>query len=139
MRTPSTAIDKGEPLHIYVDPNAKPIVVHRRALVPIHWEEEVYRNIEQDVRLQVLEPVGPNVPLKWCSRMVVAAKSDGKPRRTVDLQHLNRHAVRQTHHVRSPFHLADKVPQRTVKMVTDALNGFHSVHMYPEDRTELNM
>ena len=125
---------KGEPMHLYVDPNAKPIAVHRPALVPIQWEEEVYRNIEQDVRLQVLEPVGPNVPVKWCSRMVVAAKSDGKPRRTVDLQHLNRHAVRQTHHVRSPFHLADKVPQRTVKTVTDTWNGFHSVPMYPEDR-----
>ena len=125
---------KGEPMRLYVDPDAKPVAVHRPAVVPIHWEEEVYRDLERDVRRKVLEPVGPNVPVKWCSRMVVAAKSDGKPRRTVDLQHLNRHAVRQTHHVRSPFHLADKVPQKTIKTVTDAWNGFHSVPMYQEDR-----
>ena len=66
--------------------------------------------------------------------MVVVPKADGSPRRTVDLQHLNRHAVRQTHHVQSPFHLADRVPQDTIKTVTDAWNGYHSVPIHPDDR-----
>lgn len=42
---------------------------------------------------------------------MVTSKADGTPRRTVDLQPQNRHSVRQTHHVPSPFHLADRVPQ----------------------------
>ena len=66
--------------------------------------------------------------------MVVTCKADGTPRRTVDLQPQNRHSVRQTHHVPSPFHLADRVPQHTKKTVTDAWNGYHSVPIFEEDR-----
>ncbi|VDI38983.1 Hypothetical predicted protein [Mytilus galloprovincialis] len=62
-------------------------------------------------------------------------KADGTPRRTVDLQPQNRHSVRQTHHVPSPFHLADRVPQgMKKKTVTDAWNGYHSVPIREEDR-----
>ena len=66
--------------------------------------------------------------------MVVTAKSDGTPRRTVDLQPQNRHSVRQTHHVQSPIHLANKVPQGVKKTVTDAWNGYHSVPIHEDDR-----
>ena len=125
---------KCEPLELHVDPNAKPIAVHKPAVVPIHWQDKVYRDLERDVQIGVLERVNPNTPVTWCSRMVVTAKSDGSPRRTVDLQPQNRHSVRQTHHVQSPFHLAGQVPQRTIKTVTDAWNGYHSVPIREEDR-----
>ncbi len=52
----------GEPLHLYVDPDARPLAVNKPALVPIHWQEQVFRNLEQDVQLGVLEKVGPNTP-----------------------------------------------------------------------------
>ena len=123
-----------EPLRLFVDPNAKPVAVHKPTLVPIHWREKVYLDLERDVRLGVLEKVHPNTPVTWCSRMVITPKSDGTPRRTVDLQPQNRHAVRQTHHVSSPFHLAYRIPQNTVKTVTDAWNGYHSVPIHPDDR-----
>ena len=50
------------------------------------------------------------------------------------MQPQNKHSVRQTHHVPSPFHLADWVPQHTKKTVTDAWNGYHSVPICEEDR-----
>ena len=125
---------KCEPLELHVDPNAKPVAVHKPALVPIHWQEKVFRDLERDVQIGVLERVSPNTPVTWCSRMVVAAKSDGSPRRTVDLQPQNKHSVRQTHHVQSPFHLADRIPQHTKKTVTDAWNGYHSIPIREEDR-----
>ena len=125
---------QGEPMRLHIDPDAKPLAVHKPALVPIHYQEQVFKDLVRDIRLQVLEKVGTNIPTKWCSRMVIAAKADGKPRRTVDFQHLNRHSVRQTHHVQTPFHLADRVPQNTFKTVTDAWNGYHSVPIHPEDR-----
>ena len=124
----------GEPLRLYVDPEAKPLTIHKPALVPVHWQDKVFQDLERDVRLGVLEKVGPNTPVTWCSRMVVTGKADGTPRRTVDLQHLNRHSVRQTHHVQTPFHLADRVPQHTIKTVTDAWNGYHSVPINSDDR-----
>ena len=123
-----------EPLCLFVDPNAKPVAVHKPALVPIHWREKVYQDLERDVRLGVLEKGHPNTPVTWCSRMVTTPKSDGTPRRTVDLQPHNHHAVRQTHYVSSPFHLADRIPQNTVKTVTDTWNGYHSVPIHPDDR-----
>ena len=123
-----------EPLELHVNPDAKPVACHKPALVPIHWQDKVLHDLERDVAIGVLEKVDPNTPVTWCSRMVVAAKADGSPRRTVDLQPLNRQSVRQTHHVPSPFHLADKIPQKTKKTVTDAWNGYHSIPLRKEDR-----
>ena len=76
---------KCEPLRLFLDPNAKPVAVHKPAVVPIHWRDQVYAGLERDVALGVLEKVVPNDPVTWCSRMVVTAKADGTPRRTVDL------------------------------------------------------
>ena len=55
--------------------------------------------------------------------MVTARKKNGKPRRTVDMQVLNKHAVRETHHTQCPFHQATLVPSKTKKTITDACNG----------------
>ena len=124
----------GEPLQLYIDPNAKPTAVHKPAVVPIHWQDKVLADLERDVALGVLEKVGQNTPVTWCSRMVVTAKSDGTPRRTVDLQPQNRNSVRQTHHTSTPFRLAEQIPQNTKKSVTDAWNGYHSVPLCEKDR-----
>ena len=83
---------------LHVDPNAKPVAIHKPALVPIHWQDKVYADLERDDRIRVLEGVGQNTPTTWCSRMVVTSKADGTPCRTVDLRSRNRHSVRQTQH-----------------------------------------
>ncbi|KAK3771727.1 hypothetical protein RRG08_035782 [Elysia crispata] len=66
--------------------------------------------------------------------MVICAKKNGKPRRTVDFQPLNAHAKRETHHTPSPFHQASSVPHGKKKTVLDAWNGYHSVPIRAEDR-----
>ena len=45
----------------------------------------------------------------------------------LDLQPLNGHAVKETHHTQSPFHQARQVPKHTKKTVFDCWNGSHSV------------
>ena len=90
-----------------------------------------------DVALGVLEKVPPNTPVTWCARLVIATKANGTPRRTVDLQALNRASVRQTHHTRSPYHLVRDIPANTKKTVFDAWNGYHSVPVAEEDRDKL--
>ncbi|CAC5409692.1 unnamed protein product [Mytilus coruscus] len=122
-----------EPLQLHVDPNATPVAVHKPALVPIHWQDKVYADLER--------------MFYWCTGTVsqkhtynLVLKDGGNQQRlmalqwTVDLQPQNRHSVRQTHHVPSPFHLADRVPQGMKKTVTDAWNGYHSVPIREEDR-----
>ena len=36
-----------EPLRLFVDPNAKPVAVHKPALVPIYWRGKVYQDLEK--------------------------------------------------------------------------------------------
>ena len=66
--------------------------------------------------------------------MVICPKKDGKPRRTVDFQPLNKYARRETHHTQSPFLQARSVPRDKFKTVFDAWNGYHSVRLDEQDR-----
>ena len=97
---------EGPPLKLMIDPEAKPVAYHTPIPVPIHWQKEVKEGLDQDVRLGVLEPVPIGEKVTWCHRMVICAKKNGKPRRTVDFQPLNKFAARETHHTPSPFHQA---------------------------------
>ena len=121
------------PLRLMVDPTAKPVAYHKPIPVPLHWQDVIKAGIDQDVALGVLEPVPIGEPVTWCHRMVVGAKKDGTPRRTVDMQPLNLHATRETHHTQSPFHQARSVPHNKKKTVFDAWNGYHSVPLHKDD------
>ena len=44
----------------------------------------------------MLEKLPTNTPTTWLSRMVITAKSNGEPRRTVDYEELNKYVQRQT-------------------------------------------
>ena len=124
----------GPPLRLMIDPTATPVAKHKPIPIPIHWQKEVYAGLEQDCRLGVIEPVPVGTPVTWCHRMVVCAKKSGKPRRTVNLQALNDHAIRETHHTESPFHQVRAVPSHTYKSVTDCWNGYHSIPLHEDDR-----
>ena len=93
------------------DPEATPFAYHTPIPVPPQWRADVKVGLDRDVLLGVIEPVPVGEPVTWCHRMVVCAKKDGKPRRTVDFQPLNKHATRETHHTQPPFHQARSVPQ----------------------------
>ena len=124
----------GPPMRIMIDPNTTPFATHKPIPIPIHWQDEIYADLKRDVDLKVIEPVPIGTPTTWCHKMVVVAKKSGKPRRTVDLQPLNKHAIRETHHTESPFHLARAVPPNTLKTVMDAWNGYHSIPLHEQDR-----
>ena len=124
----------GPPLRLMVDPTARPVAYHTPIPVPVHWQDDVKAGLDRDVRLGVIEPVPVGTPVTWCHKMVICPKKSGQPRRTVDLQSINRHAVRETHHTQSPFHQARAVPPQTRKTVFDAWNGYHSIALAEEDR-----
>ena len=121
-------------LRLAIDPSATPVAYHTPIPVPIHWRDEVKAGLDQDVRLGVIEPVPVGEPVSWCHRMVICPKKNGKPRRTVDFQPLNKHAKRETHHTESPFLQARSVPRNMVKTIFDAWNGYHSVPLHEDDR-----
>ncbi len=107
-------------MRLMIDPNATPTVHHSPIPVPLHWQDAVKADLDRDVRLGVLEPVPIGEPVTWCHRMVICAKQNGSPRKTIDFQPLNFHTTRETHHTQSPFHQARSVPQRKKKTVSDA-------------------
>ena len=59
--------------------------------------------------------------------MLVVEKKNGKLRRVVDYQAVNKASLRQTHHTPSPFNLASSVPANMVKTLFDAWNGYHAL------------
>ena len=66
--------------------------------------------------------------------MITPSKKNGEPRRTVDLSDLNKACKRQTHHTKSPYHLASEVPKNLKKTCFDARNGFHSLELETKSR-----
>ena len=124
----------GPPMEIRVDPAARPVVTRRPPNVPVHWQAEVAEQLKRDEALGVIERVPGNTPVTWLHNMVITPKADGTPRRTVDLQPLNRHSVRETHHTVPPVKQARAIPPGTFKTVTDAWNGFHSIEILAADR-----
>eukprot|EP00111_Clytia_hemisphaerica_P020937 TCONS_00061733-protein len=112
----------GPPVEIHLKPNAVPKAVHTPASIPIHWQDQVHKDLLRDEALGVIERVPYGEPVKWCHRMVVTRKHDGSPRRTVDLSPLNKHCQRETFASASPFQSARRVPTNTWKTVNDAWN-----------------
>ena len=66
--------------------------------------------------------------------MVVTAKKNGKPRRTIDLQYLNSQCSRETHHCQSPFIAACQVPPNTKKTILDAVDRYHGTELDAESQ-----
>ena len=125
---------KCKPVHIHLKDGAKPHAIHTPIPVPINWGEEIKASLDKDVENGVLEEVPIGEPVEWCSLMVVVAKKDGRPRRTVDLQELNAQCSRETHHCMSPFKLACQIPKAKIKTVVDATDGYHSIPLDEESR-----
>ena len=125
------------PMPIITDKDAKLVTFHTPIKVSLHWSNQVKKDLDRDVSLGIIEPVPINIPATWCARMVVVAKHDGSPRRTVDFRALNSASWRQTHHTKSPFTLASEVPSHMKKCVLDVWNAYHVVPIKEEDRDKL--
>ena len=117
----------GKPVKLRFKEESKPHAIHTPIPVPRYWKQEVKADLDRDVRLGIIEKVPQGTTTEWCARMVVTPKKTGKPRRTVDLQQLNKATFRETHHTPSPFDLVSTVPTQSRKTVLDAWNGYHSL------------
>ncbi|XP_076036521.1 uncharacterized protein LOC143022265 [Oratosquilla oratoria] len=125
---------EGEPHAIHLLPDAKPYACHTPATVPKHWEAVVKKQLDEDVRKGILEPVPVGEATEWCARMVVVAKKSGQPRRTIDYQKLNAACRRETHHTPTPFDMVSGIPRHTYKTTADAHWGFHQVKLQEASR-----
>ena len=91
-------------------------------------------SLDRDVERGIIAPVPIGTPVEWCSPMVVTAKKNGKPRRTIGLQHLNSQCSRETHHCQSPFLAACQVPPNTNKTILHAVDGYCAIELDAESQ-----
>ena len=115
LRMPNTPSDKGPAVGTPCQPRSQADrhpQTHSSPSTLATESEGVYR---QRCQTRGSEAVPVGEPITWCHRMVTARKKNRKPRRTVDMQVLNKHAFRETHHTQSPFHQATLVPAGTKK------------------------
>ena len=124
----------GPPHRILLVSGALPRACHTPAAVPKHWEAEVKAQLDEDVTRGVIESVPAGEATEWCARMVVVAKKNGQPRRTIDFQLLNSCCKRETHQTAAPFDMVSGIPERTFKPVADAFWVFHQVSLDVESR-----
>ena len=92
-------------------------------LIPVTMQMHAADNKSINILGATLLRVPATDATGWCHRMVICAKKNSKPRRTVDFQPLNMHAKRETHHTPSPFHQARSVPHGKKKTILDAGMG----------------
>ena len=44
-----------QPLELFVDPNIRPVAIHKSAVIPVHIKAAVKADLDRDVRLGILE------------------------------------------------------------------------------------
>ena len=86
--------------------------------VPFHWKKQVKADLKRDVCIGMIERLPQGEIPEWCSLMVITSKENGKPRRTIDFQELNKATL--LHHTRSPINLVPQILAGTKKTVLDA-------------------
>ena len=76
--------------------------------------------LEEDITRGIIELVPVGEATEWCARIVVVAKKNGQPRRTVDFQRPNARCLKETHHTPAPLDMVSGVPVYSFKTVADA-------------------
>ena len=52
---PLPLMKESPPIKLHIDPEAKPVAIHKARPIPIHWRESVKKELERDLRIGVLE------------------------------------------------------------------------------------
>jgi hypothetical protein len=61
----------GPTISLHVDPEATPSAVHTPAPVPLHWQDIVKQQLDNDVQLEVLEKVPIVIEWSWHANQMV--------------------------------------------------------------------
>ena len=116
----------GPPVHNHLKDGAISKAKHNPIPVPYHYREEVEKVLWDDVER--------GSPTDWCSTMVITAKKNGKPRRTMDYQYLSSQRKRETRHTSSHSNCHFRYRQTQKKTILDVIDGYHSIPLDEESQ-----
>ena len=109
------------------------MAANKPAEIPNAFEAKVKADLDRNKQLGVIERVPPNTPQTFYVKMLVVAKNNGKPRRVVDFEALNKICLRRTYHTLAPFRIACSIPNDQLLTTAKAWNSYHSVAVHPDD------
>ncbi|PAA93919.1 hypothetical protein BOX15_Mlig008473g1 [Macrostomum lignano] len=123
---------KGVSVQIGIKPDARP-VCHPPSRVPVHLREALDRELDEQERLQIIQPV--EGPTPWVSRIVVVPKEDGKTVRiTQDLRDVNKAALRQRHQIPTFEEATSDMTGSTIFTKLDIFKAFHQIEISEDSR-----
>ena len=70
--------------NIHLKEGADPKGRHSPIPVPLHFKEPVKQALLEDVKRGIITPVPVGMTTDWCGTMVITAKKNDKPWRTLD-------------------------------------------------------
>ena len=110
-----------------VEIKLKPIydtrLIKKASIVPLLLRAETKRQLDEDVKMGIINKCPENQHPEINNRMHVVPKGNGKVRRTIDMRFLNLQCTRELNYTTPPFQKVQDVPQNTWKSVLDAWNG----------------
>jgi hypothetical protein len=110
--------------HINVDKTVPP-VVHAPRRCPIHIKDEILSELDEMVKLEVIEPV--TEPTDWVSSITSAKKPNGRWRICLDPKDLNKAIKRTRSHTPTLEEISHKLGGSTVFSKLDARHGYWSI------------
>ena len=113
-----------------------PTRVYTATQVPLHFQEEADRTIQEAVEKGIIEPVPDSDQSEWCSRGFFVPKPDGKRLRlVVDLSPLNKYIARPIHPFVAGVDLIKNIkPDSKVFCKLDAVQGYYQISLSKESR-----
>ena len=112
----------------------KPKIIRRPSIVPLPLREETKRQLDEDVKKNIIRKCPENQHPIINNRMYVVPKPNGGVRRTIDMRFLNLQCSRELSYTTPPFQKVQDIPQNTWKSVRDAEKGYHSMPIAEESK-----
>lgn len=120
------------PYTIRLNQDAVPFSLASPRRIPIPLMQEVKKELENMVLLDVIEAV--DEPTGWCSAMVVVRKPNGSYRICVDFTSLNKYVERELHPLPTTDHVLAQLGNARFFSKLDANSGFWQFQLAPESQ-----
>ena len=124
---------KNHQVRLHVDETIKPVCVPPRPL-PYHLRDRAQKVIDEMIEQEVIEKHPPNEPAQWVSNTVLAPKSDGSIRITLDARNVNKAMLANNHPI--PRHEDIKASLANAKIFSklDFKSAYWQLELEPESR-----
>jgi hypothetical protein len=122
---------KGVEVDVQMKPDAVP-VCHPPSRVPVHLRQAVVDELEELLKLDVVERV--KEPSAWVARIVVVPKANGGVRICQDLRDVNKFVIPEKQPIPTFEEITDEMAGSKIFSELDVAKAFHQISVAPDSR-----